>query len=221
MYTIFKQIHAKCKTKLPSFFQDPKFNGIRIGLNENEIIHCSKLTTLNLRKTVLQSLIPEAFGRGIKQNLGDFLHLGYKSRKIVIKTMKKPLPVEGIISKKLSSTMEFLNSKNFMESEIPSGSFYASARALAILAAMMANQGEALENNDSNLMTKSTWNKMHGNKKRAYDAAHYGNQFKNSITVHFSSYFHEKKKMFGYSIEIELFYILWKKVEFSPISYKK
>lgn len=57
---------------------------------------------------------------------------------------------------------------------MPSATFHASAKSLARLAAMMANQGQSLEEEGGNdLMEKSTWEKMHAEEKTAYDAAMY------------------------------------------------
>ena len=57
---------------------------------------------------------------------------------------------------------------------MPSATFHASAKSLARLAAMMANQGQSLEEEGgSDLMEKSTWEKMHAEEKTAYDAAMY------------------------------------------------
>ena len=57
---------------------------------------------------------------------------------------------------------------------MPSATFHASAKSLARLAAMMANQGQSLEEEGgSDLMKKSTWEKMHAEEKTAYDAAMY------------------------------------------------
>ena len=57
---------------------------------------------------------------------------------------------------------------------MPSATFHASAKSLARLAAMMANQGQSLEVEGGNdLMEKSTWEKMHAEEKTAYDAAMY------------------------------------------------
>ena len=57
---------------------------------------------------------------------------------------------------------------------MPSATFHASAKSLARLAAMMANQGQSLEEEGGNdLMEKSTWKKMHAEEKTAYDAAMY------------------------------------------------
>ena len=57
---------------------------------------------------------------------------------------------------------------------MPSATFHASAKSLARLAAMMANQGQSLEEDGGNdLMEKSTWEKMHAEEKTAYDAAMY------------------------------------------------
>ena len=58
---------------------------------------------------------------------------------------------------------------------MPSATFHASAKSLARLAAMMANQGQSLEEEEggNDLMEKSTWEKMHAEEKTAYDAAMY------------------------------------------------
>ena len=56
---------------------------------------------------------------------------------------------------------------------MPSATFHASAKSLARLAAMMANQGQSLEEEGNDLMEKSTWEKMHAEEKTAYDAAMY------------------------------------------------
>ena len=57
---------------------------------------------------------------------------------------------------------------------MPSATFHASAKSLARLAAMMANQGQSLEEEGGNdLMEKSTWEKMHAEEKTAFDAAMY------------------------------------------------
>ena len=61
--------------------------------------------------------------------------------------------------------MEFLR-----KSELPSANVHASARSLAKLAAMMANQGESLDNEGNRLMSHDTWVKMHVEEKCAFDA---------------------------------------------------
>ena len=56
---------------------------------------------------------------------------------------------------------------------MPSATFHSSAKSLARLAAMMANEGQKLEEGENDLMEKSTWGKMHAEEKVAYDAAMY------------------------------------------------
>ena len=75
------------------------------------------------------------------------------------------------IPRELSRAHEVVNEEFLRKSELPSANVHASARSLAKLAAMMANNGESLDNEANRLMTHDTWMKMHAEEKRAFDAA--------------------------------------------------
>ena len=158
-------------------FQDPLFEGIRLGLTKEEMKNCAPLKTLSLNKIFRQSLLPKMCGRGISQNLCNFVESTFKGRKILMKNLKKQPAVEGL-RHTYNDLIQYLNSEEFKKSEVPSASFHASARSLARLASMMSIQGESLEENNrennNQLMKTSTWKAMHSNTTRAFDAAHYG-----------------------------------------------
>ena len=171
-----------------SFFQDPLFEGIRLGLTKEEMKNCAPLKALSLNKIFRQSLLPKMCGRGISQNLSNFVESTFKGRKILIKNLKRQPAVEGL-RHTYNDLIRYINSEEFKKSEVPSASFHASARSLARLAAMMAAQGESLEENDEEnlesepLMKKSTWKTMHSKTTRAFDAAHYGKNIFNIETL--------------------------------------
>ena len=107
--------------------------------------------------------------------------------KLLIRWSKKQSPVKGF-RMTYHDFVRLATCEEIKKCEAPSATFHASARSLARLAAMMANQGEQLEENDEKnnkskpLMKKSTWNTMHSKTTRAFDAAHYGkNIFKKKI----------------------------------------
>ena len=83
---------------------------------------------------------------------------------------------------------EYINLVHVKKSELPSATFHASARALAKLAAMMANEGESLDSEGKDIMNKSTWKSMHANEKRAFDAAMYSKFFIYIFLLHIILY---------------------------------
>ena len=150
-------------------FQDPHFNDIRVGLDDNDIKKCSDETALSNKKILMQSMTPKYFGRGIEPNFLDFVTLVQKGKKSAGKSAHRPTFMAGL-PREIARAHEVINEEFLRKSELPSANVHASARALAKLAAMMANQGESLDGNER-LMTHETWLKMHDREKRAFDAA--------------------------------------------------
>ena len=72
----------------------------------------------------------------------------------------------------LHRAAEIIVDPQVKKSELPSATTHASAKALAKLAAMMANDGDGLVKGQD-LLSKGAWISMHANPKRAYDAAMY------------------------------------------------
>ena len=72
----------------------------------------------------------------------------------------------------LHRAAEIIVDPQIKKSELPSATTHASAKALAKLAAMMANDGDGLVKGQD-LLSKGAWTSMHANAKRAYDAAMY------------------------------------------------
>ena len=154
------------------WIQDPIFNGIKLGLTDEDIENCADEVGLTKGKLLSQSLLPKSLGRGIEPSFMDFVNLVKKGKKMAQKVENRPAFMEGI-PKELSRAAEVVNEPFLRKSELPSANFHASAKSLAKLSAMMANFGEGLEGNQR-LMTHETWLKMHANEKRAFDAAMHG-----------------------------------------------
>ena len=164
-------------------------------MTDDELKNCIPETTLSSRQILRQSIRPKFIGRGIEQNFMDFVDMRSKGKRMAAKTYGRPPFMDGlgmdlnrsvmniwIVSISLIFSIhraaEYINLVHVKKSELPSATFHASARALAKLAAMMANQGESLDSDGKDLMNKSTWKSMHANEKRAFDAAMYSKFFK-------------------------------------------
>ena len=188
--------------------QDPLFEGIRIGLTKEESENCTQLKALSLNKIFRQSLLPNICGPGISLNLWNFMGVAFKCPKLLIKYLKRQSPVKGYWLT-YNDLVKLATSEEIKKVEAPSATFHASARSLAKLAAMMANQGELLEENDEKnqesnpLMKKSTWNTMHTKTTRAFDAGHYGKNIFKTIYLKETLLWtkHDKIKMFSFFSE--------------------
>ena len=185
--------------------------------------NCAPLKALSLNKIFRQSLLPKVCGPGVSLNFWNFGEIAFKYPKnlikILIRWLKKQSPLKGF---KLTyhDLVRLATCEELQKFEVPSATFHASARSLARLAAMMANQGEQLEENDEKnkeskpLMKKSTWNTMHSKTTRAFDAAHYGknififlNRHSNRPSIKNINFFQNGGQIF---LKVVSIYIQWK-----------
>ena len=118
------------------------------------------LTTLPLKRIMVESIKPERLGRQIKPSAIDFAKFCLKGPKVLQKLANRKDFVEGLKlfprkPREFRNTLNYLNSNAFKTSEIPSASYHASARALAKLASIMANHGKTPDSEEI-LMEKST-----------------------------------------------------------------
>ncbi len=173
---IVRRVHPEGLTIGEIIRRDPNFEGIFLGLNDSELGRCADETDLPHGKILQQSLLLKSMGRGIEPNVFQFMKMFLKGKKLSSKVAQRPAFMVGI-PKMLSRAVEIVNEPFFRKAELPSANFHASAKALAKLGSMMAHHGEALHENDARLMSQETWQKMHANEKRAFDAAMHSKLF--------------------------------------------
>ena len=116
------------------WIQDPIFDGIKLGLTDEDIKNCADEVGLTKGKLLSQSLLPKSLGRGIEPSFMDFVNLVKKGKKMAQKVENRPAFMEGI-PKELSRAAEVVNESYLRKSELPSANFHASAKSLAKLGA--------------------------------------------------------------------------------------
>ena len=114
--------------------QDPIFDGIKLGLTDEDIKNCADEVGLTKGKLLSQSLLPKSLGRGIEPSFMDFVNLVKKGKKMAQKVENRPAFMEGI-PKELSRAAEVVNEPFLRKSELPSANFHSSAKSLAKLGA--------------------------------------------------------------------------------------
>ena len=78
------------------YLQDPNFEGIRVGLADEELKQCVPESSLSNRKILRQSLLPKALGRGIEQNFKDFVDMKKKGKRVAAKSSGRPPFMDGM-----------------------------------------------------------------------------------------------------------------------------
>ena len=140
---------------------------------------------MNNKRILRQSFRPKFFGRGIEQNVVDFVKIGMKAKEQAKKVEGRPPLIEKSSEIGMNNIDKFINQEVIRRGEMPSANVHASARGLPLflaflalndwfcsglakMAAIMAHRGEL---NGERIMTEETWLKMHDKEKRAYDGA--------------------------------------------------
>ena len=79
-----------------NILQDPNFEGIRVGLTDDELKQCVPESSLSNRKILRQSLLPKVLGRGIEQNFKDFVDMKKKGKRVAAKSSGRPPFMDGM-----------------------------------------------------------------------------------------------------------------------------
>ena len=87
--------------------QDPIFDGIKLGLTDEDIKNCADEVGLTKGKLLSQSLLPKSLGRGIEPSFMDFVNLVKKGKKMAQKVENRPAFMEGI-PKELSRHSKYI-----------------------------------------------------------------------------------------------------------------
>ena len=157
---------------------DPKGRTIGVILHEEIIstgVHCgvpdeelnrivpqqAKSTSWVLSQTLLPSFVTHSV---IDMTLLDV----YKSFTGNFEEMLQPLKCLKGVSTDVSVTHKHWQQDKFRSTEQPSSNFHASAKGLAWVAYIMANQGQ--DPSGKQILSKETWEKMHHDPKEAHDA---------------------------------------------------
>ena len=112
-----------------------------------------------------------AFGRLTDLNLfGLYKMLGAKKSEFIKILGKNKVSIEGMSATDITKIALLFNDSVVRKGEIPSANCHGSARGMAKLASIMANQGQTKDNHEKNLMSLETWKNMHDGEKVAVDA---------------------------------------------------
>lgn len=145
-------------------FYEGKGINIHLGLKEPELSRVRPLTALTVPRAVLNSLIPNAFGAQVDHNAFVFSKMMKSFKKKFMEAEKRGF---AQIFSGVNPALDpgelvplFFNSHDWRHGESPHGNVHASARALAKIAAAMADGGV---HGDQEILTPSAWSLLHAN----------------------------------------------------------
>ena len=138
--------------------------GVYCGVPDEELNRVvpqqAKSTSWVLSQTLLPSFVTHSV---IDMTLLDV----YKSFTGNFEEMLRPLKCLKGVSTDVSVTHKHWQQDKFRSTEQPSSNFHASAKGLAWVAYIMANQGQ--DPSGKQILSKETWEKMHHDPKEAHD----------------------------------------------------
>ncbi len=165
---IVRRVHPEGKT-IGEMLQEQVFNtlevDVRIGLSKEELERVSPIKLLSLGRHFRHTLRPDFLGRKVKHNILDLtrnlMPLVARARRNGTRTQSPPFT--GMET--MADLGSLFNDPSLRQGETPSANAHASARGLAKLGAMLANQG-TLGNRE--IMSQESWNDMHANPVSRY-----------------------------------------------------
>ncbi len=158
---IFRRVDPEHRTMgefLRKNLSEPLGLDVHIGLTADEFKGISPIAVRPLRAQLFEGIRPGSFAAKIGQTPAAIFRRFWRMRGTIrnARASRRPLPIQGMAATGVS----MFDAESLAKAEIPSAGAKASARGLAKLAAIMANQGQL---GGTRILSPAAWEQIHAN----------------------------------------------------------